>query len=100
MHVSGNIEFTTDVQRCITQGDIIFISVNTPPKKQLQGTVLQSRGQPCPVSEEEVTMGCETDLSAFMSVVREIGGLFDSDGADTFHKVLVEKSTVPLGTAV
>lgn len=100
MHVSGNIEFTTDVQRCITQGDIIFISVNTPPKKQGQGTVLQSRGQPCPVSEEEVTMGCETDLSAFMSVVREIGGLFDSDGADTFHKVLVEKSTVPLGTAV
>ena len=29
----GNIEFTTDVQTCIDEGDIIFISVNTPPVK-------------------------------------------------------------------
>ena len=35
-----------------------------------------------------------------MSVVREIGNLFDAENADTFHKVLIEKSTVPLGTAV
>ena len=27
MHVIENIEFTTDVQRCITSGDIIFIAV-------------------------------------------------------------------------
>ena len=32
MHVIGNIEFTTDVKRCIAQGDVLFIAVNTPPK--------------------------------------------------------------------
>ena len=26
----GNIEFTTEVARCITEADVIFISVNTP----------------------------------------------------------------------
>lgn len=100
MHVNGNIEFTTDVQRCITQGDVIFISVNTPPKKLEQATVLQSRGKPREDLVDKTTMGCETDLGAFMSVVREIGRLFDADSSETFHKVLIEKSTVPLGTAV
>ena len=99
MHTIGNIEFTTDVQRCITQGDIIFISVNTPPKKLEQVAVLQSRGHSRQDAGSETTMGCQTDLSAFMSVVREIGSLFDADGSDNFHKVLIEKSTVPLGTA-
>lgn len=28
-----NIEFTTDVAKAITQADVVFISVNTPPKE-------------------------------------------------------------------
>ena len=59
MHVIENIEFTTDVQRCITSGDIIFIAVNTPPKKSEQSTVLQSRGHPRQeVKDVDSTMGC------------------------------------------
>ena len=44
-------------------------------------------------------MGVETDLGAFMSVVEEIGNTFDMREQTTYHKIIIEKSTVPLGTA-
>ena len=34
LRVQKNIEFTTEVARCIKEGDVIYISVNTPPIKQ------------------------------------------------------------------
>ena len=44
-------------------------------------------------------MGTETDLGAFMSVVEEIGNTFDMQEQSSYHKIIIEKSTVPLGTA-
>ena len=36
-HEVRNIEFTTDVARCIREADVIFISVNTPSVKAPTG---------------------------------------------------------------
>ena len=44
-------------------------------------------------------MGIETDLGAFMSVVEEIGNSFEMQKESLYHKIIIEKSTVPLGTA-
>lgn len=83
-----NIEFSSDVARCIVGADVIFISVNTPSKSQISG----------PASSQvsaSLEIGIATDMRAFFSVVDQIGCLFDPDSS---HKVIIEKSTVPLGT--
>ena len=70
-----NLFFTTEVARCIADADIILITVNTPTKTRGQGA------------------GRATDVTALESATREIA-LHARPGA-----ILVEKSTVPCGTA-
>jgi UDPglucose 6-dehydrogenase len=66
----GCIDFTTDRQRGVEHGDVIFIAVATP------------------MSESG-----EADLSYVYSAADDIGSHMDR------YKVVVDKSTVPVGTA-
>lgn len=66
---AGRIEFTTDLQRGVNHGEVIFIAVGTPEKES-----------------------GEADLSQVIGVAEEIVDYIDS------YKVLVMKSTVPVGT--
>jgi len=63
------LAFTTDMDAGVRHGDVIFIAVGTPPK---------ATG--------------ETDLSHVEAVAAEIGRCMDG------YKVVVNKSTVPVGT--
>ena len=72
---SPNLFFSTEVARCIAEADIILITVNTPTKTRGQGA------------------GRATDVTALEGATREIA-LHARPGA-----ILVEKSTVPCGTA-
>jgi len=63
------LSFTTDLGAGIRHGDVIFIAVGTPPKDS-----------------------GETDLSHVEAVAAEIGRCMDR------YKVVVNKSTVPVGT--
>ena len=63
------LAFTTDLVAGVRHGDVIFIAVGTPPKDS-----------------------GETDLSHVESVAAEIGRSMDR------YKVVVNKSTVPVGT--
>jgi len=67
---SGNISFSRDVGYGIKNSDIIFISVGTPPSPS---------GKP--------------DLTAIDEVARAIGSSING------YKIIVNKSTVPIGTA-
>jgi UDPglucose 6-dehydrogenase len=70
-----NLFFSTDVARCISEADIILITVNTPTKTRGLGA------------------GSATDVTALEGATREIA-IHARPGA-----ILVEKSTVPCGTA-
>src|SRR5215831_6258000 len=63
------LSFTTDLAAGVCQSDVIFIAVGTPPKDS-----------------------GETDLSQVEAVATEIGHAMDR------YKVVVNKSTVPVGT--
>ena len=65
----GRLAFTTDLASSVRQSDVIFIAVGTPPKDS-----------------------GETDLSQVEAVAAEIGRAMDR------YKVVVTKSTVPVGT--
>src|SRR5438309_9015218 len=65
----GRLAFTTDLASSVRQSDVIFIAVGTPPKDT-----------------------GETDLSQVEAVAAEIGRGMDR------YKVVVNKSTVPVGT--
>ena len=67
---AGRLAFTTDAARAVTHGTILFIAVGTPPAED-----------------------GSADLVHVMSVARTIG-LHMND-----YKVIVDKSTVPVGTA-
>ena len=66
----GRLQFTTDTAQAICHGDVIFIAVGTPP---------QDDGS--------------ADLSYALKAASDIGRWMRSD------KVVVNKSTVPVGTA-
>ena len=66
---SGRLRFTSDIKHGVETSEIIFISVGTPS---------QSNGQP--------------DLSHVEAVASDIGKYINSD------KVIVNKSTVPIGS--
>lgn len=66
----GCIDFTTDRRRGVEHGDVIFIAVATP-----------------------MSQSGEADLSYVYSVADDIGSYMDR------YKVVVDKSTVPVGTA-
>jgi UDPglucose 6-dehydrogenase len=65
----GRLSFTTDLTGAVRQSDVIFIAVGTPPKDT-----------------------GETDLSHVEAVATQIGRSMDR------YKVVVNKSTVPVGT--
>ena len=65
----GRLEFSTDLAGGVRRSDVIFIAVGTPPKDD-----------------------GETDLSQVEGVAAEIGRTMDR------YKVVVNKSTVPVGT--
>jgi UDPglucose 6-dehydrogenase len=69
-HASGSIAFTTEAQAPIEHGDIIFIAVGTPPDED-----------------------GSADLKYVLAVARTIGKYLRR------HAVIVNKSTVPVGTA-
>ncbi len=66
----GRLSFTTDLGRAVSSGDILFIAVGTPPRAD--GTV---------------------DLRYVESVAATIGERMEGE------KIVVDKSTVPVGTA-
>src|SRR5690554_6670850 len=66
----GRLEFTTDAGRAVQQSDLIFIAVGTPPDED-----------------------GAADQAHVLAVARTIGTHIDG------YKVVVDKSTVPVGTA-
>jgi UDPglucose 6-dehydrogenase len=69
-HASGQLDFTTDAQPAIEHGQVIFIAVGTPPDED-----------------------GSADLKYVLNVARTIGQHLDR------YAVVVNKSTVPVGTA-
>lgn len=70
-----NLHFSTDIANTIADADLIFISVNTPTKTAGLGA------------------GSASDLAYVEAAARTIAEVATSD------KIIVEKSTVPAGTA-
>ena len=66
----GRLSFTTDTPEAVNSSLVVFVAVPTPPQED-----------------------GSTDLSAVEAVAREIGRSMDG------YKVVVNKSTVPVGTA-
>ncbi len=66
----GRLSFTTDTEAAVRASLVVFIAVQTPPRED-----------------------GSTDLSAVEDVAREIGRAMDG------YKVVVTKSTVPVGTS-
>ena len=69
-HATGRLAFTTDAAAAVAHGDAIFIAVGTPPDED-----------------------GSADLTYVLAVARSIGGHLDR------YAVVVDKSTVPVGTA-
>jgi len=67
---TGRLKFTTDAKKAIQESEIIFICVNTPTNERQ-----------------------EADLTAVREVAKAIGQYMDE------YKIVVNKSTVPVGTA-
>jgi len=69
-HAAGRLRFTTDAAAAITHGDVVFIAVGTPPDED-----------------------GSADLKYVLAVARTIGQHLGKPA------VVVDKSTVPVGTA-
>ena len=67
---TGRLKFTTDAKKAIRESEIIFICVNTPTNEHQ-----------------------EADLTAVREIAKAIGQYMDE------YKIVVNKSTVPVGTA-
>ena len=67
---AGRLSFTTSLQDAVDVADIIFLALPTPPDED-----------------------GSADLSYVLGVAEELGPMMQS------HKVIVDKSTVPVGTA-
>ncbi|KAF2229653.1 UDP-glucose dehydrogenase [Viridothelium virens] len=70
-----NLFFTTDIEAAIGAADLIFVAVNTPTKTSGRG------------------VGRASETGFLESAIRTIAEVAETD------KIIVEKSTVPLGTA-
>lgn len=66
----GRLSFTTDLQAAVKKSQIIFLALPTPPGED-----------------------GSADLSYIMGVADQLGSIIDD------YKVIVDKSTVPVGTA-
>lgn len=71
-----NLFFSTDLEKNIKESEIIFVSVNTPTKTFGEGA------------------GKSADLQYWEKCARDIRGAAESD------KIIVEKSTLPVKTAI
>jgi UDPglucose 6-dehydrogenase len=71
-----NLFFTTELEKNIKESEIIFVSVNTPTKTFGEGS------------------GKSADLQYWERCARDIRGASESD------KIIVEKSTLPVKTAI
>jgi UDPglucose 6-dehydrogenase len=71
-----NLFFSTDIEKGITESEIIFVSVNTPTKVFGAGA------------------GMAADLQYWEKTAREIKRYANS------HKIIIEKSTLPVKTAL
>ncbi|HEY3519614.1 MAG TPA: UDP-glucose/GDP-mannose dehydrogenase family protein [Rhodanobacteraceae bacterium] len=69
-HSAGRLQFSTDAEAGVAHGEVLFIAVGTPPDED-----------------------GSADLSYVLAVARSIGQHLDAS------KVIVNKSTVPVGTA-
>lgn len=67
---AGRLEFTTDLKKAVDHAEIIFLALPTPPGED-----------------------GSADLSYVLGVAEELGNIM------TEYKILVDKSTVPVGTA-
>jgi UDPglucose 6-dehydrogenase len=67
---AGRVDFTTDAARGVEHGEVIFIAVGTPPDED-----------------------GSADLKYVLAVAQTIAQHMDS------HKIVINKSTVPVGTA-
>ena len=67
---AGRLEFTTDLSDAVHRSDVIFLALPTPPDED-----------------------GSADLSYVLGVAKELGNIL------TTYKVIVDKSTVPVGTA-
>lgn len=70
-----NLFFSTDINNAIKKSEIIFMAVNTPTKTKGEGK------------------GMAADLTHVENCAKQIATIADTD------KIIVEKSTAPLGTA-
>ncbi|MEM1095623.1 MAG: UDP-glucose/GDP-mannose dehydrogenase family protein [Bacteroidota bacterium] len=68
--VSGRLTFTTDLADAVAKSSIVFLALPTPPGED-----------------------GSADLSYVLGVAEQIGPMLDS------YKIIVDKSTVPVGTA-
>ena len=85
----GNISFVAEnFQTHFEEAEAIFICVNTPPIVDDQEDL-----------EHEKKMGQSTDMRAFKSVVKSIGEAYLKSHEHHSHKILINKSTVPIGTS-
>jgi UDPglucose 6-dehydrogenase len=66
---AGRLQYTTDLARAVAHGTLLFIAVGTPPDED-----------------------GSADLQYVLAAARDIGRLM------TDHKVVIDKSTVPVGT--
>jgi len=66
----GNLHFTTDMQYAVDNSDIIFLALPTPPNED-----------------------GSADLRHILDVAEKLGTMITS------YKILIDKSTVPVGTA-
>jgi len=67
---AGRLQFSTDLSRAVAETDIIFLALPTPPDED-----------------------GSADLSYVLGVAKQIGQMMTS------YKIVIDKSTVPVGTA-
>ena len=79
---NGNLQFkSSDFNQVFTSCDAVFVCVNTPP-----------------LIDQSESLGQKTDLRAFQSVISAICKAYKETNSQ-IHKIIINKSTVPIGTS-
>ena len=72
----NRLEFTDDLKYAVTQSEFIFLALPTPQDEN-----------------------GSADLKYVFKVADEIGKIFSENGGDAQSKIIINKSTVPVGTS-